>query len=528
MLLSAAPLVAQSAATIPASSGVYNRLQSVAALFPVKGVILGERPLSRREVARVVDLLSRTVDSSAASPRRIRWARTELDAVRAALSDRRDVVRDDRGVAALSWRADVMRSNASFERIEPNGLGAIDAVGHPFIAGRDGWPMVEGTISTLSPTLVAGTQTSLALVAQPMASLTSEREGGWVAERLFHRAYARGVFHNAALSVGAEEQRWGQSQVAPLFLSGNAQPIPAISLSTDTAVTLPWIFRRVGPARAIIFLADLGATQVPDHARLAGWQATVQPWARFELGVSVLVQTGGSGGPPATFFERVVDLFPVIDALAPQPADLQISNKLAGGNLRLGFPELSGLEFHYELQIDDFDGRRLRSSMVDDAAHLLGLRLPLLVGDGQLALSAEWHRTALRLYEHGQFLSGSTYRQRLFGSPLGPHAAAGYLTASWRWSRYRTIEATLADERRDPALYTVLISGPRDSGWQFLRLTDDPDFRRRRAVVSLDHDLPVGSVTLVAGYNRAWRTGSAGRTEWLGLVSLSSRRLAAF
>jgi hypothetical protein len=291
---------------------------------------------------------------------------------------------------------------------------------------------------------------------------------------------------------------------------------------------LPWLFRLAGPTRVLFFLADLGPAQNPPHARLAGWQASIRPWTRFELGVAVTTQTGGNGAPPATFFERLVDLFPVIDALAPQHADLLFSNKLAGGNLRLRFPELSGLDFYYELQIDDFDGRRLRSSLVDDAAHLLGLRLPLLVGDGQLVWRGEWHRTSLRLYEHGQFLSGSTYRERILGNPLGPHAAAGFLSAEWQPSPLMRFGLTAVDERRDPAQYTVTTSGPRDRGFTFVRISDDPDFRRRRAVATLERVLAGASVRFTLGYNRAWRTGQSGRDEWLGALSLSTQRIPTF
>src|SRR5688500_15042843 len=50
LLVTGTRLPAQSAVTIPASSALYDRLESVSALFPVAGVFLGERPLSRREV----------------------------------------------------------------------------------------------------------------------------------------------------------------------------------------------------------------------------------------------------------------------------------------------------------------------------------------------------------------------------------------------------------------------------------------------------------------------------------------------
>jgi hypothetical protein len=529
LLVVATRLPAQSAATVPASSAVYERLESVSAWFPARGVFLGERALSRREVERVVLLLTRKIDSAVdRSAERRDWARGELNLVASALKDVRGRRTGDRTQAGVAWRGDLLSSRAQFERIEPNGLGAIDAVSHPFIAGRHGWPVVRGTMATIAPTGVLGTKERVAIVTQPTLSLTPMQPEGWTSERFLRRGYARAVLANVAAQVGADEHRWGQSPHGALFISGNALPLPAISLATDTAITLPWLFRLAGPVRATAFLADLGAAQIPPHARLAGWQVSIQPWSRFELGVAVSTQTGGNGGPPATFLERVIDLFPVIDALSPAHSDLQISNKLAGGNLRLRFPELSGLDLYYELQIDDFDGRRLRSSLVDDAAHVLGLRLPILVNAGQFTWRAEWHRMAIRLYEHTQFRSGSTYRGRIIGNPLGPHAAGGYLSAAWQPSPTMTIAIGAADERRDPSLYNVTVSGPRDRGFTFVRLTDDPDFRRRRVEATVERLIPGGAVHVTVGHNRAWRTAQAGRGEWLGLLSIRSLRLTTF
>jgi hypothetical protein len=529
VLLIGARLEGQGAATIPASSALYTRLEAISARVPVRGMFLGERPLSRREAMRLVAALTHAVDSSSGvTPASREWARAELALLTSALNDTRWTRVGDRTRVGLALRADILTNRARFERIESNGLGTIDAATHPFTAGRQGWPVLRGTIATMAPTLVAGTRERVAIVLQPSASLTAMSAGGWTAERFFHRAYARGVIRNVAMQLGAEERRWGQSPNGALFISGNALPLPALSVGNDSPMTLPWLLRFAGPVRVVAFLSDLGASQTPSHARLVGWQASMQPWSRFELGVAVTTHTGGNGGPGATFIERIIDLFPVIDALAPQRSDLQISNKLAGGNLRLRFPELSGLDVYYELQIDDFDGRRLRSSMVDDAAHLLGLRLPVFVGGDALTWRAEWHRTSLRLYEHGQFLSGSTYRGRIIGSPLGPHAAAGYLSVTWQPSTRATVEVTAADERRDPSQYTVTVAGPHDRGFTFIRVTDDPDFRNRRLMASLQRLMPSGAVNLSLGYNRAWRTAQAGRGEWMGLISLTSYRLATF
>lgn len=528
LLASASSAFAQAAATIPSSSTIYDRIEAVSAFFPARGIFLGERALSRREVHRVVELLRRTVDSARnVSDARRSWARRELRLLTQSMRDTQRVDPTRALRTTTAWRADIMSTNAEAERIESNGLGAIDAVWHPFSAARHGFPTVDGTVATLAPTGLAWTGDRFALLVQASASLSSVREEGWTSERFLHRVYARGAMFNVGLQLGAEEHRWGQSPTGSLFISGNAMPLPAVAIGLDTAITLPWLLRLAGPFRFSTILADLGEAQQPPRTRLVGWQSSIQPWNRFELGVAVSVQTGGRGAPKATFLERVVDLFPVIDALAPQRADLLFSNKLAGGNLRLRFPELSGTDFYYELQIDDFDGRRLRSSMVDDAAHLLGLRVPLIVNGGLLALRAEWQRTSLRLYEHGQFVSGYTHRERIIGNTLGPHATAAYLTTTWQPSETHGFALDLAYEARDPNQYTVTTSAPFDRGFTFIRLTNDPDLERRRATLSYTRMLPGGELRMRVGQNRT-RGGGPERDEWLGLVSLSSQRLTTF
>jgi hypothetical protein len=535
-LLFALPLRAQHAATVPASSGVYDRLEAVSALFPARGVFLGERPLSRRELRRAIARLSAAIDGAPASvgSGRTEWARRELGAVAAALETDRGLSRSPRLTVGASMRAEVFASDALSERITPNGLGQIDAVSHPFGARRDGWPTGQGTVASVATSGLLATGDALAIVVEPRFSVGHFRDGAPAEDVILQRAYARGVTHNMALQIGVDDRMWGQSPVSALFFSGNALAPPALVLGTDTAIVLPWLFRLAGPVRFTGLLADLGPAQDPPHARLAGWQVSIAPWPRFELGVSVLAQTGGadcaSRNTCASFFKRLVDLFPVIDALAPQHADIQVSNKLAGGNLRLRFPELSGLDVYYELQIDDFDGRRLRSSFVDDAAHLLGARLPIITQRGQLSWRVELHRTSLRLYEHTQYRSGVTYRERLIGDPLGPNAKGAYLSVAWRPSPLNALEVALADESRDPSQYMTTSSDPLDRTFRFVRLTDEPHDRRRRATASIERAVgnDAGALRLTLGYNRAWRAGGSARNEWLGQIALRSHRLPTF
>lgn len=499
---------------MPPSSAIHRRIEAISAFFPVP-VHLGLRPASRRAILAIVERLQRVVDAASPQHPRRPWALRELGLLRDHLA------RDSLAGVRAAWRLDAYASNAPPVRIDSNGLGALDAIEGSFARDRRGLPSPGGLAGHLLPT-VAASGRRFALLLEPEAGLTADSTGTRGTVRL-HRAFGRAVVGNVAIQAGSDHRVWGQSVHGPLFVSEHAAPMPALSVGTDTAITLPWLFRYAGSVQGTMFVADLGPTQVPDRARLAGWQVNIHPWSRFELGVAVLAHTGGKGAPKATFEERIIDLFPAIDALAPQHADLQFSNKIAGGNLRMRFPELSGLDLYYELAIDDFDGRRLASSMVDDAGHLLGAR----IAAGPAVVRGEWHRTSLRLYEHAQFRSGLTYRQRLIGSPLGPHARAGYLSLELPALHGVASTLVVGDERRDPSQYTVTVSGERDRGFQFIRITDDPDVRRTFLLGTVEGAMGKVGLRVRHGVSRSWRNGTA-RNEWLSRVELRSHLLPLF
>ncbi|HMC53726.1 MAG TPA: capsule assembly Wzi family protein [Gemmatimonadaceae bacterium] len=530
LLAATQSMSAQSTATVPASSDVYERIEAVSAWYPTRGVFLGERPMSIRDAARVVEALSRRIEQAAPTPRR-EWAQAQIRALRTALSAASDPARGVR----WSWRTDALGTNARVERIRPNGLGGIDttsgefigidALRHSFDAAREGIPASAATLLVL-PTVSAG-GTAAAVIVEPLIATGGARadSGRW--SPAFHRAYVRGVWHNAAIRAGADEMRWGQSATGALFISGNAAPLHALTIGTDTPVTLPWLLRHAGAFRLSGMLADLGEG-FPSHARLAGWQGSIQPWSTFELGVAVLSHTGGGGSPRATFFERVVDLFPVIDALAPQHADLQISNKIAGGNLRLRIPQLSGTDFYYELAIDDFDARRLRSSLVEDAGHLLGIRVPTFAGARPVTWRAEWQRTSLRLYEHSQYPSGVTYHQRLIGNPLGPNAKGASLDVRIDLDAASTLELAAADERRNPSIFLGASNDALDHGFRFVLDSLIPDYRRQRLTASLERAMGGMTAGVVVGFARSWQETSSRRTEWLMELRVRRDRLRTF
>src|SRR3954470_3254170 len=105
LLLCGGTMSAQSAATVPPDSRLYDRLEAISAFFPAKGVFLGERPSSVREFAVAIRTLSERVDLSHESERQ-RWARRELAALRAALPGAEGAVHSE-PVIVSAYRASI-------------------------------------------------------------------------------------------------------------------------------------------------------------------------------------------------------------------------------------------------------------------------------------------------------------------------------------------------------------------------------------------------------------------------------------
>jgi len=469
---------AQPAATVPISDPAYDLLDRLLARVPVPGSIVGQRPYSRRELARLARAVAaqRPVDASS-----LRL----LDALVAAIGD--TVTGDAPGLRLFEGaRLTAAASDVAPRRVPANGLGEIDAVTAPPLDARGGRPVVHGLATTLETSHALGIGRGLALMAEPRLTLTVPTTGDARASVVPQRLLARGVWHNAALQAGIDHVIWGQQGDRALQLSTNAPPLRSIVLATDTPVTLPWVLRRLGRVRAQAIVADLGRGQSYPHAKLAGYKVTLQPSPRFEIGSGLLSQYGGHGAPPLNFEQRIVDLFPYFTWIHPgseRSRDKFASNKIAGVDARLRVPELAGLTVAWDGEIDDFDPTRLPKLLWEDGAHVLGVRFDALRADGSLALDVRLHHLPLRLYEHSQFTSGITYQERVLGDPLGPHAGAGYLSLEWRPAPLALLALGGALERRDPSLYESRTDA--DGGhFRLVRVESRPVERRARLELS--------------------------------------------
>lgn len=478
------------------------------ALVPVPGGIAGQRPYSVRELIRLARAAQATVTARQGQHAQASDARALVlaEQVLAALGAVDGTLPASRGVRVVPLHALLLSTaatNAPLRRVPVNGqLGGLDAITLPPLDGRFGRPAVDGVATSLETVSALGVGGWLSVVAQPRLSWTAARDGAPVGPAGNHvtvepqRLYARAVLANIALQAGYDERVWGQAPLGPgmpggTLLSANARPFRALSLGADTAFTLPWLFRYVGRVQAELLVADLGASnQIYAHSKLAVYKVTISPTPNIELAAGMMDEFGGHGAPPLSFRNRTADLFPFLTWLK-KGADKQASNKIAPVDVRVRIPALRGATAYWELSLDDFDARRVKSMLWEDSGHLFGLSLPRLRDDGTLALDAFYQHTSLRLYEHGQFQSGITYREQILGSPLGPNGESLTGALAWRPTATRTVRLVLTGERRDPSPYTTTtVTGDTSGALKFVQLSQSPIEGRARAQVAFEQGLP--------------------------------------
>ncbi|GJG85639.1 hypothetical protein tb265_08200 [Gemmatimonadetes bacterium T265] len=494
------------AATVAPDEPVAQATDAMLALAPVPGAIVGQRPYSVRELTRLAHAVQRAV-----ADRARRGSPTPSDARAAALADQvllalgagaDDAPHGTSDVHVVPLQSVLLSSaatSAPLRRVPVNGeLGGVDALTLPPLDARFGRPAVQGLATSFETVSALGVGSWLSVVAQPRLSWTAARSDapvGPAGSRVTvepQRLYARVVVANVAFQAGIDELVWGQAPLGPgmpggTLVSANARPLHALSLGADTAFTLPWLFRYVGRVRTELFVADLGARdQVFPHSKLVVYKVAISPTPNVELGAGMMDEFGGHGAPPLSFGSRVTDLFPFLTWLK-KGADKQQSNKIAPFDVRVRIPALRGATAYWELSLDDFDARRLKSVLWEDSGHLFGLTLPRLRDDGTLSLDAFFQHTSLRLYEHGQFTSGIQYREQIIGSPLGPNGQSLTGALAWRPAPARTVRLVLTGEQRDASpYYSTTVTGETTGALKFVRVSQRPVERRARAQVAVE------------------------------------------
>jgi len=521
---------AQASPTLPADHPAHLVLEHLVAAGAVPPFPRGEGARTRAMVARVLataDSAVRAMEADANSPamdpatraRLVRRASAIRDLVTLAsrgLEEELALARRGGAIVTRRWldRGDlVVTALDSPPRDLPrNGLGTAELTINPLGALGGGTPLGEGTTVQLSSSHAWGGGGPLALQFRPRLSQRGERGSDPALQ--VQQASVRIRLQNMEIRGGRDILVREQSIRTGLVLSSGPRNWDLLEVGTAEPVRLPWILDALGPVEASAFWAHLGRGQTFPNGWMVGYRGSLRPHPRLELGGTALFQQGGEGGPEASWKERFLDALLIPDLLDTEN-DYLFSNKLVGADARLRLPWGRGVELFVEGALDDFDHRRLRSTVVDNGAVALGVFVPSLDPDGRVSLALEVQRTGGTLYRHSRYRTGFTLEERAVGSSLGSDGSGGYLRMAWfqGGSALVTLEGAVEEYRADR--YRVF--GEPD--FRYERVETLPRERRVRGVVSMDWS-PPGRMYEVLATVGGERVGNPGFEEGEGRTNL--------
>jgi hypothetical protein len=226
-----------------------------------------------------------------------------------------------------------------------------------------------------------------------------------------------------------------------------------VRISSDTPFHWPGFLSFLGPSQAEIFLARLEADRDVPHNKLVGYRVSVRPHPLLEASFATLIQSGGSGAPESSFWDRFVDHLLVVEGIFRGGAVFLFSNKATSFDLRLRMPALRNTQIFAEYTIED-TGSDLKKLLWQDAGWLAGIFVPRLDRAGIFDLRAEFHHGGVRLHRHGQFTSGRTLDGLILGMG-GPDTNGGFVEISADYHR-RRLSLELGVENRSMDRWVVL------------------------------------------------------------------------
>jgi len=475
----AGTLRAQASPPIDPLERVYRDVERLAAIGVIDDVVLGQRPFSRREIIRLLTEAQNNLATRGPSGGG-EWMRQVIAADLARIASY--------GTSYLD-RADVEQSVMdSPDRRAPSDLnGSIDARINPLTSYREGRPLYDGSTTIVETHHSVNVGRHLAVWAAPIFSVGARRGDGATSQLALQSGGARGEFGNFVVQLARDYEMFGESPTGGSVVSTNAPALDALTITNDRPARLPF-FGWLGPMRGTLFVADLGPHQNFPHAKLAGWKVSILPHPNFEFALHVESQTGGDGGPAASFVDRALDLVPPIGGLrnlfSNGAGNTDFSNKFAGFDVRLRIPRARGLDIYGNAADDDFDARRLGSSLFSDGGVVAGVSMSCLLECGRLGVRAEYHLTGIRYYTHTQFTSGYALNGTLLGDPLGPRGNAGTVAVDGESERFGTLALEGAFEIRSGNRYAGTADQPNDRNFHFVLIEQRPGEKRTRATLT--------------------------------------------
>jgi hypothetical protein len=240
------------------------------------------------------------------------------------------------------------------------------------------------------------------------AYLHPEFRAGEVMEGRLVEGYAKVRAGFAELVVGRESLWWGPGFHGSMVLSNNALGLDMIRLQTAHQVTLPWIFRYLGPLKAQVFFGQFEREREFPRTKIGGVRVDLAPASWLELGAGRTVMFGGEGRPHIDWYEYPRMFF---TGNPDNPNDKYSGNNVAQVDVTLRFanvgryvPITHDAELYLDFGWDDTCCGVWYTPLQPGVT--VGMYLPNLFRSPTTTFRVEYSNTSTLEFNHGTWRSG--------------------------------------------------------------------------------------------------------------------------
>jgi hypothetical protein len=256
----------------------------------------------------------------------------------------------------------------------------------------------------------------------------------------FDDSYLAYRLGNWIFRAGAVEQFWGPGVDNSLIMSGNAKPLPAVSVTREqsTAFETPWL-SWIGQWGFTAQMAKLESTRVIPDALLWSSRVNFRPLQQLEIALSWSAQWAGDGQPSSAgdFIDVITGQTTCANGneSCNSALDSKIGNQLAGVDIRWSDTLFEQPYALYASTIGEDASSQFKPA---DRAYLFGVQTTQRIYDQNILVNVEYTDTGVSCssesstencyYEHTEYKSGYRYHGRTIGSTYDNDAQSVVLT----------------------------------------------------------------------------------------------------
>ena len=393
-------------------TAVYDILAQLEAEGVINDALLATRPVSRREAVR---LLHEAKTNALGRNEFIKDLVRELDWRLGPEEDKLRLV-DKVYAKYIGTNADVL----------PLAYGKTIEQEQAFNANNDGDLYVRGDNYRAGFISRAEDLGPLSIYLNP-----EYRKSGHTEKGVLNTGYGVLGFSWIDVIVGKNSQWWGPGYHGAILQSNNAEPLSMVKFTAPHPLTLPWIFKYLGPFQYTLFAARLEEERGDfSYPYLDGLHFDFKPAPWLEFGLERVTILGGSGRPLSTgqWMRSYIGT-----SGHPSKTSSDYVDTEAGGYIRLTLPlTVQPLQVYW--QRDGEDSRMRKFGFPYKYADLYGIYLPRIFQLERIGLRAEYAVTRSKggWYTHGNYTSGMTYNDMIFGHHMGTDSADLFFELSYR------------------------------------------------------------------------------------------------